>query len=274
MSALLHAVVNSLIRGRDGEVMERSVTAALTHFALVPAVFFLPWPSPAVWLLLGFSVLAHLGYQHCLIAMYRRADMTLVYPVARGIGPLGVALWSWGVMQVWPGTGPFLGVALIILGIFSMGLSAALMRRRGISVDGAALLYACGTGVGIAAYTLIDAAGVKSAGATLSYIAWLFVLHGTMMLAYGLVRQRGTVRAIFRGPSLSGLIAGTASMAGYGIALLAYSIGNTAELAALRETSIVFALIIGAVFLHERVTAGRVMAALLIAAGAFAVKAL
>lgn len=272
-SALLHAAVNSLIRGRDGDVMERSVTAALTHFALLPAVFFLPWPRAEIWLLLGASVLAHLGYQHCLIAMYRRADLTLVYPVARGIGPLGVAVWSWGVMGLWPGLGPFTGVTIIILGIFSMAASAAFMRRQGAEVNSAALLYACGTGLGIAAYTLIDAAGVKSAGATLSYIAWLFVLHGAMMLTYGAVQDRQAVRAIFKGPSLSGLAAGIGSMAGYGIALLAFSMGDTAELSALRETSIVFALIIGAVFLQERVTAARAMAATLIAAGAIIIRA-
>jgi drug/metabolite transporter (DMT)-like permease len=273
ISAVLHAVVNSLIRGKGGDVLGRSVTAGVANAAVAPAVLFLPFPSATVWGYLAATICVHLFYQHCLINMYRRADLTIVYPIARGLGPLGVALWSWGAMAVWPGWGPFLGVGLIVCGIFGMGLAAAAARRSGVHVPGMAFVFAAGTGMGIATYTLIDAAGVRASESALSYIAWLFLLHGLMMLSYGLVVDRQAAWAAVTTPSRNGLIAGFSSIFTYGFALLAMRMGSTAEMAALRETSIVFALIIGAVFLHEKVTPGRAVAAAVIALGAIVIKA-
>jgi drug/metabolite transporter (DMT)-like permease len=274
ISAVLHAVVNSLIRGKGGDVLGRSVTAGVANAAVAPAILFLPFPSSAVWGYLAVTILVHLAYQHCLINMYRRADLTIVYPIARGMGPLGVALWSWGAMGAWPGWASFLGVALIVCGIFGMGLAAASARRRGAVVPGSAILFAIGTGVGIATYTLIDAAGVREAESAFSYIVWLFVLHGMMMMSYGLIVDRTAAVAALRTPSRNGLIAGLSSIFTYGFALLALRIGDTAELAALRETSIVFALLIGTVFLQEKVTLGRAISATIIALGAIVIKAL
>lgn len=273
ISAVLHAVVNSLIRGKGGDVLGRSVVAGVANAAVAPAVLFLPFPSATVWAYLAATICVHLFYQHCLINMYRRADLTIVYPIARGLGPLGVAVWSWGVMSVWPGWGPLMGVSLIVAGIFLMGVASAAARRAGLHVPLSAFVYALGTGVGIATYTLIDAAGVRAAESALSYIVWLFLLHGLMMLGYGFATDRAASVAALRNPPLNGLIAGVSSIFTYGFALLALRIGSTAELAALRETSIVFALIIGAVFLRERVTAGRAIAASVIALGAIVIKA-
>jgi drug/metabolite transporter (DMT)-like permease len=274
ISAVLHAVVNSLIRGKGGDVLGRSVVAGVANAAVAPAVLFLPFPSLEVWGYLAATICVHLFYQHCLINMYARADLTIVYPIARGLGPLGVALWSWGAMAAWPGWGPFLGVSLIVAGIFGMGMAAAAARRNGVHVPGMAFVFALGTGLGIATYTLIDAAGVRASDSALSYIVWLFLLHGLMMLGYGFVTDRTVTLAALRSPSRNGLIAGVSSIFTYGFALLAMRIGNTAELAALRETSIVFALIIGVAVLGEKVTPGRAAAAAVIALGAIAIKAL
>lgn len=273
ISAVLHAVVNSLIRGKGGDVLGRSVVAGVANAAVAPAVLFLPFPSATVWAYLAASIVVHLAYQHCLINMYRRADLTIVYPIARGLGPLGVALWSWGAMSVWPGWGPFLGVSLIVVGIFGMGFASAAARRAGVHVPASAFFFALGTGVGIATYTLIDAAGVRAADSAIQYIVWLFLLHGIMMMSYGFAVDRRATLAALRTPPRNGLIAGVSSIFTYGFALLALRIGSTAELAALRETSIVFALIIGAAFLHEKVTPGRAAAAAVIALGAIAIKA-
>jgi drug/metabolite transporter (DMT)-like permease len=273
ISAVLHAVVNSLIRGKGGDVLGRSVVAGVANAAVAPAVLFVPFPSGTVWMFLGASIVVHLAYQHCLIEMYRRADLTVVYPIARGLGPLGVALWSWGAMSVWPGWGSFSGVALIVAGIFMMALAAAAQRKSATAPPLSAFLFAAGTGVGIATYTLIDAAGVRAAESTLSYIVWLFLLHGGMMVSYGLVRDRAATLAALKAPPRRGLIAGVSSIFTYGLALVALRIGDTAELAALRETSIVFALMIGAFLLQERVGPGRILAAMTIAIGAIVIKA-
>jgi drug/metabolite transporter (DMT)-like permease len=273
ISAVLHAVVNSLIRGKGGDVLGRSVVAGLANAAVAPAVLFLPFPSATVWMYLAATIAVHLAYQHCLIEMYRRADLTVVYPIARGLGPLGVALWSWGAMNAWPGWGPFAGVSLIVAGIFMMALAAAAQRKLATAPPLSAFLFAAGTGVGIATYTLIDAAGVRESDSALSYIAWLFLLHGLMMVSYGLQRDRAVTLAALKSPSRNGVIAGVSSIFTYGLALMAMRIGDTAELAALRETSIVFALLIGAVLLNERVGPGRILAALTIAAGAIVIKA-
>jgi drug/metabolite transporter (DMT)-like permease len=272
ISAVLHAVVNSLIRGKGGDVLGRSVVAGAAFGAVAPAVFFVAWPSAEVWAYLAASLCVHLAYQHCLISMYERADMTIVYPVARGLGPLGVAMWSWGALAAWPGWGPFLGVGLIVAGVFGMGLSAAAARRAGLHVPGTALAYAFGTGMSIAAYTVIDANGVRAAGSALSFIAWSFALHGLMMLGYGLLRDRAATLAVLKRPPRNGVIAGVSSIFTYGLALMAMRIGDTAELAALRETSIVFALMIGAFLLQERVGPGRILAAAAIAGGAIVIK--
>lgn len=270
ISAVMHAVVNSLIRGGGENVPVRAALTGSMGFVLLPLVALVPFPTPAMWAFIGVSILVHLFYQHCLIEMYARADLTAVYPVSRGLGPAGVALYSWS-MGGWPGWASVAGVVLICGGIFSMAFAARISKRLA-PLPPAAMGYALLTGLSIAVYTLIDAAGAKASHSIYSYVVWLFVIHAAMMGGYGLFRDRAGILAAIARPHWAWIVAGLSSIVTYGLALMALRIGDTAELAALRETSIVFALLLGALFLRERVTKTRIAAALVIASGAIVLK--
>jgi drug/metabolite transporter (DMT)-like permease len=269
-SALLHAVVNSVIRGRGQAVFGRAIWTCSVGGIAAPAIFLVPWPATEVWTFLAFSIPVHLCYQICLIEMYERADLTVVYPIARGLGPMGVALWSWSFLSGAPEWNAAAGVFLICGGIFSLAFGS--IRQRHTIVPVSAILFAMGTGLGIAGYTLIDAGGVRASGNAWTYLVWLQVLHAIMMMSYGWMRKPQAMMAAINGEWRPWVTAGLTSLVGYSMALYALRIGDTAEVAALRETSILFAMGIGAVFLHERVTWVRVAAGCAIALGAVVLK--
>lgn len=187
-------------------------------------------------------------------------DLSASYPVARGAAPLLTALVAIGALGESARPLEIAGIVAIGAGMLVMGLGRHISR--------AALGWSLLTGATIAAYTVVDARGVRVAPTAESYIAWLFVLHGTVIsTTFALLRGPG-VLAVAREQWRPGVIAGLLSIATYGLALAAYRLGPTAPLAALRETSILVATAIAVIWLKEKVTPARAAAALVIAAGA------
>ena len=258
-SGAVHAVVNAILKSAKDKMSSRALIDGFSALIVLPFVFFLPLPHGA-WGWLAASWATHLIYLVCLIKAFERADMTVAYPISRGVAP---ALAS--VVAVLVFSEPVSGITAAGIGCVSLGVLVVGLGRR---VDRRALGWAVATGVSIAGYTVIDAQGVRAAPSALSYIAWIYLTLGGGI---------GLLFALWRGPRFllaarsewkAGLIAGALSIVTYGLALYAYRLGDTPRLAALRETSILFAVGIAVIFLRERMTGGRIAGTVAIAGGA------
>jgi drug/metabolite transporter (DMT)-like permease len=273
-AALLHASWNALVKGRSGNAGHDPLPATVLVVgggALVSSVAlpFLPAPLPASWPFIAASSLAQCGYYFLLIEAYRSGEMSHAYPLMRGSAPLLVALANGPLTGEALRPGQWLAMLLICGGVLVMGLAGRVhgagSRRR---ATGFALLTACV----IALYTLIDGLGVRRSGAPASYTMWIFLLSGAALTAW---TSRGRARALAdaaRARPLLLPVGGVSTVASYAIALWAMTLAPVAAIAALRETSILFATAIAALVLRERIGPGRLLAVAMIAGGAAAMR--
>jgi uncharacterized membrane protein len=262
LAAVLHASWNALLKdGRDRLVM----VVLLDLTAMVLSALLLPLarsPASASWGLLGLSVLLHTGYKVLLMRSYQVGDLNQVYPLARGTAPLLVAVVA----------GLFLGERLGpwqlagLLGV-SAGLALLLEWGRAQRRSRPMIGLAVGTGVAIAAYTITDGLGVRRSGTDLGYVAWLFLLGGLPIPLYTAAVHGRELPARMRDRLGVGVVAGALSLTAYGLVIWAQRRGALAVVAALRETSVLVAALIGTVLFSERFGRRRVVAAACITAG-------
>ena len=258
-SGSIHAIVNAIVKGGRDKAAGRAVTDGTSAILLLPFTLFVPLPHGA-WIWLAASAVVHCFYLYALIRAYRIADLSAAYPVLRGTAPLITALVTLGFLRESATISQIAGIALIGAAMFVM--------IAGRHIGRAALGWSLATGMCIAAYTVVDAIGVRAAPNPDSYIVWLFVLMGAaVVLMFGIL-SRGAMFIAARAQWRPGVMAGALSILTYGMALTAFSLGPTAPLAALRETGMVTALIISILFLKERATAGRIAGVFGILAGA------
>lgn len=258
-SGSIHAVVNAIVKGGRDKAAGRAITDGTSALILLPAIPFVPLPHGA-WGYLAASALIHGVYLYSLVRAYKVGDLSAVYPVLRGTAPLVTAGVTIGLLGEHATTGQIAGIALIGAAMFVM--------IAGRHLDRAALGWSVLTGLCIAAYTVIDAIGVRAAPSANSYIVWVFIQMGVVVVVMFGILSRGTMFAAARAQWRPGVIAGGLSILTYGLALTAFSMGPTAPLAALRETGMVTALVISIVVLKERATTGRVIGVLGILGGA------
>jgi drug/metabolite transporter (DMT)-like permease len=259
LSAFLHAVWNAVVKVRADRTLTLglvSLLAALVSLAMLPFVAF---PPPQAWKWILAAVAGHLGFKIFLLSAYRTGDFSQVYPLARGSAPLLVALGSGEFL----GAGQRWGVALISAGIFSLTFDKGIPRGRHLPP----VLYALITGAFIAGYTVADGNGVRLVGSTFGYAPWLFVIDGTLFAGGVLYLRRGTLRTHFGPQLLTPLAAGAISLVGYFIIIWAVSRGAMAPVAALRETGVIFAALIGTLLLKEPFGLRRIAAAASVVAG-------
>ena len=259
VSGAAHAVVNATLKAGDDKMSSRALIDGFSALIILPALFFLPLPHHA-WIWLAASGAIHLVYLVSLIRAFERADMMVAYPLMRGMAPSLASIVAVSFFHEPITAAIGVGVACVSAGV----MVAALGRH----LDRLALGWSLLTGACIALYTVADAQGVRAAPTAFSYIAWIFLVDG------GLI---GGLFAIWRGPTFiasarsewrAGLIAGALSIVSYGLALWAFRLADIPRLAALRETSILFGVVIAIVFLKERATALRLASVAMIGAGA------
>ncbi len=267
VAAILHAAWNAITKW----IPDRLVSSSLlgTAYAVVGAVgvALLPLPAGAAWPFLIASSLTQVGYLLMLVASYQVGDFSQVYPIARGLSPLLVTIFSVAVLGQ-HATGPeLLGIAVVCAGI------GGLVFVNGWPKAGAGHGLAAITGLIIATYTLLDGVGVRhSGGHPVSYAMWLFLLQGPVLVAIGLVRE-GVRRHLQRLARVwwPGLTGGVLSLAAYAIVVWAQSRSPLASVATLRETSVIFGAGIGWLVFGERFGTVRLMSAVLVAAGIVAI---
>ncbi|WP_244787133.1 DMT family transporter [Cupriavidus pauculus] len=265
LAAVLHASWNALLHGNRDRFLSMawmSIAIAVTSTFVVVSH---PLPAAASWPYIVASGLVHIVYNISLVRSYRRNDFALAYPIARGSSPLLVALGAAVFAHEAIGPVSALGIALTSAGIIAI----ALQRHR---VSRAGVLAALATGATIALYTVIDGIGVRlSDGQPLVYTAWMFMFYWLMPLLFVATRGIAPLWTPVRDEPLvvaSSLAGGLVSLAAYGIVIWALQSGAMGMVSALRETSVVFAVLIGRLFLRETVTATRWLACLVVAAGA------
>jgi drug/metabolite transporter (DMT)-like permease len=258
-SGAIHAVDNAIVKGVKDKMASRAMTDGSAAVILLPVLLLVPLPHGA-WAWLAATALVHALYLYALIRAYQVSDFSSAYPVLRGTAPLVTAAVTLGLLGDHVSTLSIAGIALIGVSMFVLAIG----RHLGRAGFGWAVL----TGFTIAAYTVIDAAGVRAAPTPFSYIAWMFVTMGLVIVGLFAILTRGTLFASMRQQWQPGAIAGALSIVTYGLALWAYRLGDTPRLAALRETSIVFAMLIAIFVLKERVTAARGAGVATIALGA------
>jgi drug/metabolite transporter (DMT)-like permease len=268
LSAIVHAIVNILTKRADNKYAVRLLIGVFSAILVGPALFFVPLPhGVAVWLLIA-TAFVHAIYELLLVKSYESAAFSAVYPVARGTGPLFTTLGAIFLLHEHPAPLVLVGILFVCGGVIAIGIShrASVGARAGLS-------YALGTGLSIGCYTLIDASGVRAVPQPFTYVLWFFVAHGFCVLVTAPGIRGRTVVIEARRQWRLGVLLGTLSITTYGSAMLAYRFGATAQIAALRETSVLFGTALAMSFLGEHMNWRRWAACGVIAAGAILLQA-
>ena len=246
-AAVLHASWNALLKGGSDKTLSMAAII-IGHVPLaLLALPFVPLPTLASLPYLFTGILLHFGYQMFLLKSYQMGDLTQVYPIARGSAPLLVALVSVVFLGVHLNSLEVVAILIIGTGIISL----ALVRRSDGSQNVNAAAVALITGGFIASYSLVDGLGARLAGTSLGYYSWLSIGNGVLMIILLAVRSPETLRALPRQGRPMLIVGGGASFVAYAIVTWAFTQAPIALVTALRETSIVFALLIGVFFLKE-----------------------
>ncbi|HJQ58815.1 MAG TPA: EamA family transporter [Vineibacter sp.] len=277
-AGLMHATWNALLKS--------DTTDRLTTFGIIMAsgmvlggliLPFLPAIDASAWKWLVGSTIIHVFYYFFLLRAYAHGDLSHTYPIARGLGPLLVALFSGRLLGEALRVQDIAGVILLSAGLIALAMPARRLPGAPRSSPEAvrrhrlATAFAILTGLTIAGYIVVDGLGVRAAGPTfehkVAYIAWLNVVEGPWLLLFALLRRPEAVFAYMRRGWWRGAAGGTIAAIGYGIAIWALSQGPMAHVAALRETSVLFGALMGTLLLGEPFGPRRVAAAAVIVAG-------
>ncbi len=251
LSALLHASWNAIIRMPGDKIVAMTMVVGAAGLLAIPLLFLFPiLPGPA-WPYVIASAIIHVGYNIALAMAYHHGELTKVYPLLRGAAPLTTLIVALVFLNEGVTTGEIVGIVVIAIGILALMLDGG---WRVLLASPQAVGYAAVTSLCITGYTLADGLGARLADSAHQYVAWLFLLDMLPLAAGVLLFKR---RALFDAINASwpaGLFGGVLQLAAYWIVIWAMTVAPIPVVAALRETSILFALLIGVVWLGERVT--------------------
>lgn len=262
--AAMHAGWNAIIKV-DLEPLKAITLLSIAYcFLVAPLGFFVPFPVPEAWPYLVGSLVIHIFYYYTLGEAYRTGDLGHVYPIARGSAPLLTAIGATVLIGESLSTTGIAGIFALTSGILLLSLKGG---RRGAAFDARGVGFAVLCATSIAAYTLVDGVGARMGADPFAYITWLMILDGFMMLAFGLIRWGPRVLVLPVKTWAVLTVGGIMSLVSYAIALWAMTRAPIAMVAALRETSVLFAAAIGVVFLREPLLPARVAAAAIVMVG-------
>lgn len=262
-AAVLHATWNALVKSNGDKVVSMTAVALGRAPLALLAIPFVPFPHRDSWLLLGLSVVVHVVYQLSLMRAYRLGDFTQVYPIARGSAPALVTLVSLFGLGVTLTFHQIAAICLILSGIFCLSL---LKQTDGLR-NSKAVIAALITGCCIASYSLLDGLGARAAGTSVGYIAWMSIMSTVIFSTIIGIHRPDALKAAFAKDQIKTWFGGASSVFAYVLVVWAMTQAPIAVVTALRETSTIFALFIGVLFLKESLTIGKAVATLLTLAG-------
>lgn len=266
-AALLHATWNAIVKSGSNKLYESALNCLGGGLAVLCLAPFLPLPAADSLPFLMGSCITHIFYYLSLTVAYRNVDMSYAYTIMRGSAPLftslfllasGVALAPWGWM----------GVLCLCAGVFTLALDHVRQGRFSRRGTLAALCTACV----IMTYTLFDGYGARASGHPVSYTVWLYVVNIFPLNLYVMARQRREFISYFKTRWKIGLFGGACSFGSYGVALWAMTKAPIAMVAALRETSVIFGMLLAVLFLGERFTFTKLLAVVMVAASTMLMK--
>lgn len=257
LSALIHASWNAIVKSDADRLLSFGLVMLVGAVMGLAAIPFTSAPHLSAWPWLVASVVIHNFYYFFLLRAYAYGDLSHVYPIARGIAPLLVALIAGRFVGEVLVMRESIGLLLVSLGIVGLAFARG-MPRTG---EWRPLIYAVLTGFTIAGYSVVDGIGARNSGDAIGYIAWLNLLEGPWVFALAVWRRRGATIPYLRQHWWRGVAGGTIATVGYGIAIWALAQGSMAHVTALRETSALFGALIGAYILKETFGIRRVIAA-------------
>jgi len=270
--ALLHASWNALVKSAGDKTLDTALVHFMGALAGLPLLLWLGPPPVRCWPFIGASLVIHIGYYVALSGAYRHGELGMTYPIMRGFAPLLVALASGSLIGEAPSLTAWAGTVAITLGVALVGLA-----HPGEALHhGKALAFAFANAGIIAVYTVVDGLGVRASGDALRYVLMLFVLDGwpfPLLVAGRRGRpQWPAIAAYARRRWPLALAGGSASAASYGVALWAMTRAPVASVAALRETSVLFAALLGTWLLKERFGLQRAAGTVVVVAGVMALR--
>ena len=261
-AALLHAAWNSIAHGIGDRLIGFALIGVADLVGGGVLAAFAGLPAPGAWPYIVASAVLHIAYNLMLLASYQLGEFSQTYPLARGTAPLLVALASVLLLHRPLAAQDLAGIIAVSAGLIGLVLAGGLPGRKDVPAVAAALA----TGLLIALYTVVDGIGVTQ-GPLIAYIGWMFFLQGAALPVLAVLRRGRRLPALMRRHAVAGLAGGVISLVAYSIVLWAQTSGALAPIAALRESSIVFGALIGALFLHEPLGHRRAAAAGVVLAG-------
>lgn len=266
-AAALHASWNIIVKGGSNKFYEIGMNALGGGMGAAFILPFAPFPASACLPYLAASCCCHLLYYIGVAAAYKAADLSLGYTIMRGTAPMLTAF-AMSALGAPLGLYGWSGVILLCSGIFALALQQRLMDKGSLK----GVLLSLRVSFLIMGYTLADGLGARLSGDSAGYACWLFFLNMFPLNIYILARNGKTYIHYLKGRALIGLSGGLCGLASYGIAIWAMTKAPIALVAALRESSVIFGMILAVIFLHEKLTPLRIFAVLLVAAGAMCVR--
>jgi drug/metabolite transporter (DMT)-like permease len=258
-SAIAHAVWNALVKSAG----DRALTmVAIRTAGLVLGLMALPfvdWPAPESWKWLALTAAVMFAYYALLIRSYGAGDMSVVYPLARGLAPVLTTIAAFLAIGETLSTGQIVAVVLISLGIMALSFGAGASRH--------AVGFALATGIAVATYSFFAGLGVRTAGTVLGFQACLEIVTGLGMVGYALTSRRADLLGYARRHGAVGLFAGAVSVFGFLAYLVAARSLPLGPVTALRETSVIFGAVLGTIVLREGFGLRRIGAAVLVTGG-------
>jgi drug/metabolite transporter (DMT)-like permease len=264
IAAILHASWNAFLRTGADRLWSITIMSLAGSVITLPFLFMLPIPAAAAWPYILLSACLQVGYSLFLVAAYRHGELGQVYPIVRGTVPLLVTLG--GFLFFGEVLGPFqtLGVVFIAAGIMSLSLG----KTRAAT---SSILFALTTGLIIACYSTVDSRGVKLVAEPVAYALWVLFLFGVMITLAYIITRRGLSVDLRAPATWKAAAGGIVAMLAYGLVVVAYAYAPAGLVTAVRETSVVFAVLIGALILGEPLTLRRLLACMVVAGGAISV---
>ena len=274
LAAFLHAVFGALQKGRYDPWLSRgAIDASYCLMAAPFALFVVPWPEPHMWPIFAGAFVIHIFYKLLQAQAYTKGAYTVVYPVVRGMGPLFTVIGAYYLFGATFTSIQWMGVGVLLTGIFGLAAYNLLYLEAERDTLKTALLLAMLTGLFVALYTTYDAYGIRAAADPFTFLAWFFMFDGLVMPVIAYLRWRSMLSPPNVGPLMvRGVFGGLTAFLSFGSIMVATRLDKVGEAAVLRETSTVFAALIGWLVLKETVGPRRIALMALIAAGAVIVE--
>jgi drug/metabolite transporter (DMT)-like permease len=259
-SAIIHASWNAILRSGEDRFWSMAVMCFVGSLAAAPFTVFVTAPAYESWPYIAFSSLLQIGYALFLVRSYRDGHLAHVYPIARGSAPLlvtiGAAVFVGEIPKFWA----LAGIALVSGGIIALMLGAQRPSKHSV-------ISALMTGLFVAGYMVVDGLGIRASQSPFGYVAWQGMISGTAIMAAFLIIRRGTGALPHGREAALNVAAGVLAQLGYAIAIWAMSAATMGGVSAIRETSILFAALIGAMILKEELTPQKIIGACAVTAG-------